>query len=187
VQGAVNYLLRLTDLSRKLIVLATDGAPGCMAGSNDPTADDSVATINAIVSAANAGFPTYVVGIGSASAPTSALLDQMANAGAVPRAGSPAYYPASTTPEMTGVLNTVVAAASYCTFSFGEPPCPGIGESRDNIAVLINGQEILRDAVNGWSYTDASFTQFELHGAACDTVRSQPTAPVTVAYHYLIP
>jgi hypothetical protein len=190
IQGAANDLLRLTDLNPKLIVLATDGAPGCMAGSDDPAADDSAATIAAIANATTEGFPTYVVGIGNASAATNAILEQMANAGAVPRAGSPAYYPASSMDEMANVLTGIVAAVSSCTFSFGEPPCPGIGESRDNIAVMLDDQFVPWDNLhaNGWDYTNAFRTGVQLYGAACDTVRSAPTAHVvTVHYHYLIP
>ncbi|HEY7376215.1 MAG TPA: hypothetical protein VIF57_28900 [Polyangia bacterium] len=186
ISGVAQYLTTLVDANPKVIVLATDGLPGCKAGSGDPAADDSAATIDAIVDATTRGFLTYVVGIATANGPADAVLDQMAQAGAAPRAGSPAYYPVSSRDDMVATLNQVAADVSRCTFSFADPPCPGIGESRDDIGVFMNGTQIPLDTVNGWSYTDGSHTQFQLHGAACDTVKSQPTAPVTVGYHFLI-
>jgi len=75
-----------------------------MAGRSDPTADDSSATLNAIADAAT-GLSDVCRRRRDRSGPANAVLNQMAQAGGVPRTGSPAYDPGSTTDDMVEALN----------------------------------------------------------------------------------
>src|SRR5260370_30887076 len=90
IAGASAYLLRLTDLNPKFILLATDGLPNCLGGDN--SASDASGAIQAVKASADMGVPVFVIGIGSlpdADAPLTA----MAVAGGKPQAADPNYPP----------------------------------------------------------------------------------------------
>ena len=60
--------------------------------------------------------------------------------------------------------------------------CPAVGDFT-GLAVLVNGQAVPRDAshVEGWDYTDASMSAFELFGQVCMDVLNNG-ASVDVSY-----
>jgi hypothetical protein len=55
----------LTDPNPKYMLLATDGLPNCTPGGQDEQASGAMGTEQAVLDAAKAGFPTFVVGVGS--------------------------------------------------------------------------------------------------------------------------
>ena len=86
--GASSYLQTVTTPNKKFILLATDGLPTCGTGG---AMDDAVAAEAAVTAANTAGFKTFVVGI-STSGLGDTTLSNLANAGGLPRQGTPSYY-----------------------------------------------------------------------------------------------
>jgi hypothetical protein len=168
IRGAVNAaaanLSSLADGAAKSILLLEDGLPTCLPGAS--TGDDSTAAIKAVSDAHTAGIGTYVVGIGSLPA-ADATLSQMATAGGYARAGSPGYYPVSSTVQVIDTLNQIVKLAQLCHFSLGVPPAGG---SFDAIEIFSSGTPIPRDLSHtlGWDYSDPTHHSIDLHGLTCD-------------------
>jgi hypothetical protein len=178
VMQGVQYLQTLTDPNPKYILLATDGLPNCAPG-GDANTDDSAGAVQAVMDAATAGFPVFVVGVGNVAAAV-ATLDMMAVAGGRPQATEPKYYPEASTADLVSVLTTIGGQISTCSFSLGKaPPDP------TNIGVYANpGQvKIAKDPnhANGWDY-GAGMTSIELFGTACDNVKSKKTTDVQAIF-----
>jgi hypothetical protein len=72
-----------------------------------------------------------------------------------------------------------------CTYALPTPPCDYF--TNDSIAVFVNGAQVPRDVsdVNGWDYSDATFTAFTIYGPLCDAVDAG-AANVTIVYRILI-
>ena len=187
--AAVTYLSTLTDPNPKFIVLATDGQPNCPASGNANN-DDTPGAIAAVTAARVAGIPTFVVGISAAAGAADDALNMMAVAGGYPRAGTPQYYPVTSTAEFAAVLRTLVGMASTCTFAVPPPPTTDGTTTRDNITVrAVAGGTVTnlpRDATNGWTYADASMAAIVLHGTACDQVKAGTLTDVTIIFNCLI-
>lgn len=155
-----------------IILLVTDSLPDCKPGEADPLASDAAGAVQAVTDASAAGIATYVVGVGTLAAEADAALGQLAMAGGLARAGMPAYAPAPARSDLTTAMKSFVTKTAGCTFAVPEPP--NSMTDRAHIQLQIMGgdgfyQQILRDPVNGWDYTDASKLGVQLHGAACDT------------------
>jgi hypothetical protein len=196
VQAATTYLRGLTTQNPKFILLATDGSPNCPAGCSGnacqttPNAAEEAAVVQAVTDAATAGFKVFVVGIATASDPDADMtLSNMAIAGGVPRMGAtPPYYPVASQQELVDALNAIITIAGSCTFPVPEPPTPDGTTSRDKIVVNAdNTTTIPNDATNGWTYTDASHTQIELHGSYCDSVMAGTISTVTIIFKCIVP
>jgi hypothetical protein len=165
-----------------VILLITDGTPGCQPGAPDVSADDTTDTVRAVGDALGSGVATFVVGLATSGGPADAALGQMAVSGGLARAGSPAYFPASSSAEMAAALDALVASTTDCVF--GVPPPVGTDgiESRGLIAVHLDDAAIYQDATNGWTYTDAGSVAIRLHGTACDAVRSGTVKTVGIVF-----
>jgi len=181
--GATRYLSGLTDAGPKFVVLATAGAPSCPAGGSDAGAGDAVGSVQAIVDAHNAGFPTKVLGIASAGGITATTLDEMAVAGGLPRTGSPRYTPVADATELMG-LQTLLGINPACIFAIPPPWTSDGSSSRDNIVVRVNGVEIPQDPrhLDGWDYVNATHASLEIHGPLCDALMSGAVQLVTIVY-----
>src|SRR5215831_5959093 len=139
VQSAVAYLRTLTDQNPKYILLATDGEPNCcttaggvtcppppaMGGANGTTDDQN--TINAVMAANAAGFPVFVVGVGTVAGAV-ATLNSMATAGgrAQPAdAMGRVFFPATDQAALEKALATISGQIKSCTFNLtSTPPDP---------------------------------------------------------------
>ena len=166
----------------RAILLITDGAPDCRPGAPDALTDDAAGTERAIEDAANDGASTFVVGLATAASPADATLSAMATAGGLARAASPAYYPAASSADIVTAMNALVAPIAGCTFSIPPPPVTDGTLSRADIAVNGDGKRLPQDAANGWTYSDANFNSMQLHGTACDAVRSGAIKAITIVF-----
>lgn len=187
--AATTYMQGLTDISPKFLLLVTDGAPNCMPGNVDRAADDSAGAVEAVTYAATAGFPTMVVGVATAGLPADATLNDMANAGGYPRAGSPSYYSVSNTAELENALRALIAMTPDCIFAL--PPAPnGVGYSSGypSIGVIANGMEIPRDTAhaNGWDFTSVSYAAVEVYGPVCDDYKAGKVDTISIVFHCLL-
>jgi hypothetical protein len=165
VTAASTYLDGLTDPNPKYILLATDGQPNC--GSTDPVGDDTPGAVQAVTGAKAKGIGVFVVGISTAGTNADANLNQLAQAGGYPQAGTTAYYPVSSSADLVTALGTITKKiASGCTFPLGKvPPAP------DNIGIYADSTKLARDTshANGWDY-DAGMTSVTIFGATCDAL-----------------
>jgi hypothetical protein len=181
VLSAIRHLTGLTTYDPSYILLVTAGAPSCAPGAADPTGDDSATTVSAIVDARTAGFPTFVVGLGTFDAATEKSMQDMASAGDPGVIGPvPSRLTAESSADLQAVLRTIAHATGGCTFAI--PPPPSSLLSRGNIVVRIGDNPIAQDANNGWTYTHAAWTSLQFHGSACESVRADPTLPTFVTF-----
>jgi hypothetical protein len=166
--------------TERVILLITDGVPGCVPGAPDALGDDTTEAVRAVDDARGAGVSTFVVGLATSGGPADAALDQISRSGGLPRDGSPAYFPASSFADVVAALNVLVSETTDCVFAVPPPASNDGVESRENIAVYVDTGVVLQDAVNGWTYTDQGHMAVRLHGAACDAVRNDPARKVGI-------
>jgi len=173
--NAVQYMHGLTDPNPKYLLLATDGEPNCAAGNTGNIGTtDAVGAENAVAAANTAGFPTFVVGIATTSdaAATNALNTMAVNGGEAQIGAATQYYSVNDTAGLVTVLGQIIGKAASCTI-----PLTGVSGNLDKVAVSAkdasgNTIEIMQDAVNGWSYTDANKTAIILNGDSCNNLKS---------------
>jgi len=180
--GAATYMSGLTDMSPKYILLATDGLPTC--ANNNAMTDDSTAAVTAVDAARMAGFPTFVVGIATGGGTADTTLSNLANAGGLPKAGSPAYYPVSSAAELAAAIRTLIGVAATCTFQIGPAPTSDGSTDLKYIKVFGDGTEIMRDKThaNGYDYTDDTMNAIQVYGPLCDQILKAEIHDVTVAF-----
>jgi hypothetical protein len=172
--AAVAYMKTVTDTNPKYLLLATDGLPNCAPGNrNNMTADDSPGATTAVMNAAAAGFPTFVVGIGNTMGETT--LNGFATAGGEPQAGSAdgnLFYEVNSTADLVTALNKIVGIIASCTI-----PLTNVPANLSNVAVSAQDStgktvEVPQDPTNGWSYTDATMKTIVLNGTSCSNLQS---------------
>ena len=170
--NAVQYLQGLTDPNPKYLLLATDGEPNCAGGNVNMT--DAVGAENAVSAAFTAGFPTFVVGIATATdaAATNALNMAAVNGGEAQTGAATQYYSVTDTAGLETVLAQIVGKTVSCTI-----PLTGVSGDLDKVAVSAkdasgNAIEIMEDDVNGWSYTNSTKTAIILNGDACNNLKT---------------
>jgi len=167
------YLQTVNDANDKVILLATDGEPNCKGGS--PTSDDDMpATLAAVTSAKNSGFPVYVVGIGPQQAITN--LDSLAVAG-----GTDHYYPADSAQALADSLSTISKiVATTCEFQAPQTP-----QDPDLVYVYVNKTLITKDADpttdNGWTF-GATSSDIVLTGSYCTDLLAGANSTVQIIF-----
>jgi hypothetical protein len=177
--------VRAATASRAL-VLATDGEPDCnfsldpltctCIGShncNSVRCLDDVRTIDRISHYADAGLPTYVIGIAPSTDQTFIdVLNQMAIAGGRPQpAPATSFYGVSNQAELTLALQTISAQVGACVFLSASVP-----DSDEGISVSLGGQPVPEGT--GWIWTDRSNGELTLLGAFCDQATANTKLPL---------
>ena len=107
--GATTYLQTVTTPNPKFILLATDGLPTCGTGG---AMDDAVAAEAAVAAANTAGFKTFVVGIATGGS-ADTTLSNLANAGGLPRQGTPSYYSVTTAADLAAAIRTLIGVGQH--------------------------------------------------------------------------
>jgi hypothetical protein len=149
----------------RYVLLATDGKPSCngVGQLDDPRAPagsalgaactDALAEAEAL---ASAGVKLIVLGIGSDLASGAggdegaACLDELARRGGAARLdGPPLYYTAEHPEALERTLRQIFGGTvpRPCLIELGKPPA-----DRDQVRVLLDGQEIPRNRVDGWDF-----------------------------------
>ncbi|WP_437338716.1 vWA domain-containing protein [Sorangium sp. So ce394] len=176
INKAVEYLQTIQNDDPKYILLATDGDPSC------PKSDSDEFAVQAVTTAAAAGFHTFVVGIASQESKVKAL-NGLAVAGLEPRQDpdplAPKFYLAATKDELVTSLLTITGQVSTCLFPLSAPP-----PNPDHVGVFVGDQAVMQDAtgMNGWNYTGPDMTTIQLYGAACEQVASSGAGAVKVIF-----
>jgi hypothetical protein len=189
VNAAVTYLKTLTDTNPKYILLATDGEPSCAAiPSSESTSSARPYAVTAVTNAKSAGFPTFVIGIGTTTSDTTTL-NQLGDAGGeVPANASnplaPHFYLASDMTSLTTALSAITGQISTCLFPLGsQPPVRNDGMK---VGVYL-GSGMTRipydpSAGNGWAYTDVNDTTIEVYGQWCDMIQAAGAGAVQIIF-----
>ena len=145
----------------RIVVLATDGMPGCS------TISESVGVINSLL---QRNIQTYVLGFGFGDVDISGL-QSMANAG-----GTGQVFSADSPTQLNAALASILGAVTVptCDFALQETPA-----NDADINVSINGVELDRNDPNGWSY-DAASNTISLLGASCEAVKQGGASGIEV-------
>jgi len=196
VSGGMNvvldHLASIEDGRPQAIVLVTDGAANCMAG----TAGNAVFTeydadlAPMVADAFAAGIPTYVVGVdildqvGQYPADNPFVrLNELALAGGMPQGGDgEAFYNTTDETQLLVALDAITAELS-CTIGLTLP-----AEFSDQVTVSVAGVEVPRvDACGddgvGWRYLEeaAPYSSIELCTQTCDDVHIEASLDVEYA------
>ena len=172
--------------SARALVLATDGAPDCNNALDPKTCTcvegamnctparclDDQRTVSRIRKAADAGLPTYVIGIQdpNVSALSAAALDAMALAGQRPQPGGVHhYYAASSEGELQGALTRIRDEVGSCTYLTSSVP-----DAEGTISVNVNGVALAFDESRqtGWSWVARNNGEILLAPDACALLSS---------------
>jgi von Willebrand factor type A domain len=162
-QKAVAYLQTVADPHRKYIVLATDGEPNCP---DEETGPDLA--VQAVLSAANAGFRVYVIGIAISAAGTTTL-NRMAEAGGAPRTDpNLRFYPVANRMDLTTALGEIAGQIASCSFNLSKPP-----PAPDSVKVTVDGEPVPQSGSDGWSYSSPQNTSIQLNGSWCERLKAK--------------
>jgi predicted small lipoprotein YifL len=178
------------EAPRRFLLLATDGAPNCNPAvprpcnctSPDPACTDmpgfpgpyscldDTRTLTVLSGLLARGIPTYVVGIEDLSRPDfSVVLDNMARAGGRPRTvpGERAFYSVRSAEQLSQALTDITSSISSCGFVTPALPMDGA-----LFSIVIDGNAVPEDAMNGWSWASRERGEIEMHGEACTRART---------------
>jgi hypothetical protein len=184
--GVALSALDASPLTRRAIVLVTDGAPNCNPDTGAPpercmcSTDpdecrgdagaflclDDARTLDAIDRAALLGVPVVVVGIDDPRRPDLAdVLDRMAVAGGRPRPEGSLhrFHSARSASELEDALTNIGGDLSACTFA----PERG-GVLGGPMTVELGGARVPESPTEGWTPSPVATNAVVLHGRYCD-------------------
>jgi hypothetical protein len=134
---------------------------------------DRTATVKVVTELFDAGIKTYAIGMPGAEVYAS-VLDDIAKAGGTAKPVAPLYYPVQDEEQLTAALKEIgIKVAISCSVDVGSPP-----PDKNLVNVYLDTSLVQLDPVDGWSWTSDS--TLELHGAACDQLKSGDVIQVQV-------
>lgn len=156
----------------RYVLFATDGEPNCGGDPPDVEIGTATETVAAVTALANAGIKTYVLGFDMGFlGMQSAVLNDSALAGLVPRQGGPPhYYEANDAASLQAALDTIAGGIIVPSCSFELTALPPVPE---DVAVYFDGDAVPRSPGHhdGWDYhPDASTITF--FGSYCALLES---------------
>jgi hypothetical protein len=168
INAATTYLKKISDSKSKAILLATDGLPNC-ANSGTLNSDDMSGATSAATAAKKAGFPVYVVGMGT----NISNLNSLATAG-----GTGSYFPVTSTTALNTALQSIAKAAT-CTFKANTLP-----SDKDLVNIYVDNDLVVKDASNGWTFdaNDSTYSTIVLTGTYCQAIMAGSTSQVQIIF-----
>jgi hypothetical protein len=180
-KAAVKYLQSLDaagDTDQKFVLLATDGEPSCVAGTETSQTSSRPYAVQAVTDAATAGYKTFVVGVATTKTNATQALNDMANAGGEARPDpnplATKFYLANTKDELVAALVAITGVIVDCRFSLSSPPPDG-----EHVGVLLGADRVPPDL---WSFTSADKMTIEVTGASCDQIKSGTAEALRVVF-----
>ncbi|MET0342427.1 MAG: vWA domain-containing protein [Polyangiales bacterium] len=157
----------------RYVVLVTDGQPTCPSSIGttiNPAAlaSDKQLAIGAIDALAKANIKTFVIGYDAQLDPAFAgALNEFAAAG-----GTKKYYPVQDEKSLSAAFGEITKTIRSCDFKLKE----WIDDPR-YVTVSLNGQKLVFNDPNGWSFKDQVIT---LVGASCARYQENATHKVSI-------
>ncbi|MDC0722984.1 vWA domain-containing protein [Nannocystis bainbridge] len=209
IKVALDELAGLQDDEPKFIILVTDGAANCKAGTVTPALfNDYDDNLPAVVAEAQAmGFPTYVIGIDIEDVFSPTMVDgnpdntntyeklnELAELGGTARPGEEKFYNALNQTELQAALNAITQQVVSCEIKLGEPVPDSffiqqveVGSDSDADQQVYEGQDTQVancDEEAGWKYTSPDRDAIILCGDACEHYKQ--TGIVQIEYGCVI-
>jgi hypothetical protein len=179
--AAVKYLQTLDaagDTDQKYILLATDGEPSCVGGSEQSQATSRPYAVQAVKDAVTAGYHTFVVGVATTKTSATQALNDMAVAGEEARPDpnplATKFYLANTKDELVTALSAITGVVLDCRFELSQLPDAG-----EHVGVRIGGETVPPDA---WEFTGTDKKTVEVLGEWCDRIKSGQTDVVRIVF-----
>jgi hypothetical protein len=114
---------------------------------------------------AQAGVRTFVIGIPGSDA-FAGVLDQLAVAGGMARAGTPSYYRVGDAEQLLDTVSHLgLGVALSCTIQLAAPP-----PDPTLVNVFFDGKLVPADPVDGWGFVDSQTVQ--LLGSSCELLKT---------------
>jgi hypothetical protein len=191
ISTALNHLRSLDPELPRAMILITDGAANCLAGTTDSAVFDLYdENLPALVAEAYniEEIPTFVVGIdiidGIADYPQDnpyERLNEVAIAGGNPQPGAEKFHNAQDEDELRSAISQITSQIG-CVIPLDMAP-----EQPDLLSIFIDGEEIpyvdsCEGEALGWRYTNpmGPYDEIELCAEACDALHNVGT----LAAHY---
>jgi len=190
ISTALNHLRSLDPELPRAIILITDGAANCLAGTSDQDVfliyDENLPGL--VASAYNdEAIPTYVVGIdiidGIVDYPVDnpyLRLNEVAIAGGYPQPGAEKFHNARDEEELRSAISQISSQIG-CIIPLEMPP-----ELPELLSIYIDGEQIpFVESCDGedlgWHYTNpmGPYDEIELCAAACDALHNVGTLSAT--------
>lgn len=176
----------------RALILATDGAPSCNSALNASTCTcisnmgtggtgrceasrclDDLRTVKRIAHYADAGLPTYVIGIQSETDQILIrVLNEMAVAGARPqRDAGTSYYGVSSKAQLEAALVSIRNQVGACSFLARSVP-----DRDEAMTVTLAGFGTIPfdpAGKSGWTWSDKTNGELVISGSACDEIVSR--------------
>ncbi len=190
ISTALNHLRSLDPELPRAMILITDGAANCLAGTSDQAVFDLYDTnLPALVASAfnEEEIPTYVVGIdiidGIANFPQDnpyERLNEVAIAGGFPQPGAEKFHNAQDEDELRSAISQISSQIG-CVVPLDEVPA-----QPDLLSIYIDGELVpwvdsCEDEAFGWRYTNpmGPYDEIELCADACDALHNIGTLSAT--------
>lgn len=166
----------LTSTKPRAMVLATDGLPNCNATLSTASCScpsggctsavrciDDARTLDALNRHAEAGIPTWIIGIGGDVTGTT-LLDAMALAGGRPSSGARRSLSALSPTELQAAFVQIREELSACVFT-----APSVPDANGGLVVMLDGVIVPGDAsgTDGWVWSSQARGELTLRGSWC--------------------
>jgi hypothetical protein len=188
-QGVRRYLAANHPEGPSIVILATDGGPGCSEDLTWPcecipdtncqlapqNCFDVDNTVQAVRDLASDGVQTYVIGVPGSEA-VSDLLDRLARVGGT--AVDRRHYAVDDEDGLIDALQDISGGVVPCRYQLENPP-----DDPDRVVLLIDGIDMARDRDrrDGWDLTDE--THVDLYGSVCRRVRDGELHQIEVRYN----
>ncbi len=190
ISTALNHLRSLDPELPRAMILITDGAANCLAGTSDQDVFNLYdENLPALVAAAynDEDIPTYVVGIdiidGIANYPVDnpyVRLNEVAIAGGFPQPGAEKFHNAQDEQELRAAISQISSQIGCIIPLDMAPALP------DLLSIFIDGEEIpwvdsCEGEVLGWRYTNpmGPYDEIELCAEACEALHNVGTLSAT--------
>ena len=180
-KAAVKYLQSLDaagDTDQKYILLATDGEPSCVGGSETSQDTARPYAVQAVTDAVTAGYHTFVIGVSTTKTTARQALNDMAVAGQEARPDpnplATKFYLANTQSELVAAMSAITGAVVDCRFSLSTPPPSG-----EHVGVRVGAEVVPAES---WDFTGADKRTVEVTGEWCERIKTGNADSVRIVF-----
>jgi hypothetical protein len=180
-KAAVKYLKSLDaagDTDVKYILLATDGEPSCVGGSETSQQTARPYAVTAVTEAATANYHTFVIGVSTTKTNARQALNDMAVAGLEARPDpnplATKFYLANTQSELVAAMSAITGVVVDCRFALTNPPPDG-----GHVGVRLGGETVPPES---WDFVQGDRQTIEVTGEWCNRIKSGQADAVRIVF-----